>query len=153
MAGAAPAYDYHYVRGSVAPRPRREQRVRVVHARRPVETVSPQVVVLARVALVAIALLAVIAFARIGLHTATVNVMTQNDAIAAQIEEVRSTSSSLEVQESTKGNPTNIKRAAKKLGMSAPASTETLMIGEDIVALDDNGNLSLSKSLAVAATK
>lgn len=153
MAGSAQAYDYHYVRGSAAPRLRREQRVRVVHARRPVEAVSPQVVMMARVALVAIALFAVIAFARIGLHTATVNVMTRNDAIAAQIAEVRSTSSSLEVQESTKGNPTNIKRAAKKLGMSAPASTETLMIGEDIVALDDNGNLSLSKSLAVAAAE
>ncbi|MBO4365122.1 MAG: cell division protein FtsL [Eggerthellaceae bacterium] len=150
MAGAAPAYDYSYVRGTAVRAPRNERRVRVVHARRPVETVSPQVVTLARVAIVVIALFAVIACARIAIHTATVNVMMRNDEIAAQIEEVRSTSASLEVQESTMGNPANVKRSAKKMGMYIPYTTETLMIGEDIVAYDEAGNLSLSKSLAVA---
>ena len=152
MAGAAPAYDYGYVRGNVARTPRTpHRRVRVVHARRPVETVSPQVVTVAIVAIAAIALFAVIACARIAVHTATVNVMIETDAITAQIEEVRTTSASLEIQQSTLGNPVNVKRGAKKLGMSAPVTSETLMLGEDVVAYDSQGNLSLSKSLAAAS--
>ncbi len=151
MASAAQAYDYNYVRGTEARRPRREDQVRVVHSRRPVEAVSPQVVMLARVAFIAIALFAVIACARVAIHTATLNVMLENEAIATQIEEVRSTSASLEVEESTLGNPVNVKRAAKKLGMSQPVYSETVMLGEDVVATDEAGNLSLSKSLAVAA--
>lgn len=139
------------MRGSAARAPRREERVRVVHARRPVETVSPQVVMLARVLIVAIALFAAIAFARIAIHTATVNVMIENDAIAAQIDEVRTTSASLEIEQSTLGSPANVKRDAKKLGMSAPYATETLMLGPDVVAYDSEGNLSLSQSLAAAS--
>ena len=77
--------------------------------------------------------------------------MMENDAIAAQIDDVRATSASLEVQQSTMGNPANVKRSAKKMGMYVPYTSETLMIGEDVVAYDDAGNLSLSKSLAVAA--
>lgn len=105
----------------------------------------------ARVAIAAIVLFAVIAFARIGIHTATLNVMLQNEQISAQIDDVRSQSANLEVQESTLGTPANLKRSAEKLGMSQPEYSETVMLGEDVVATDDSGNLSLSKSLAVAA--
>lgn len=151
MAGAAPAYDYGYVRGLAARVPRQSDRVRVVHARRPVETVSPQVVTFARVAIVCLVLFAVIAFARIAIHTATVNVMLENEEIAAQIDDIRSTSANLEVQQSTMGNPVNVKHDARKLGMSAPYATETLMLGQDVVAYDAEGNLSLSQSLAAAS--
>lgn len=105
----------------------------------------------ARVALAIVALFAVIAIARVSIHTATVNVMMENEQIATQIEDVRSASAGLEVKESTLGNPANLKRSAEKLGMSQPAQVETVMLGDDVVATDGSGNLSLSKSLAIAA--
>ena len=139
------------MRGSAVRAPRQAERVRVVHARRPIETVSPQVVTFARIAIVFVVLFAVISFARIAIHTATVNVMLENEQISAQIDEVRSTSANLEVQESTMGSPTNVKRDARQMGMSAPYATETLMLGQDVVAYDAEGNLSLSQSLAAAS--
>ena len=44
-----------------------------------------------------------------------------------------------------------VKKAAKKLGMTNPTYTETLELEDDVVAYDEEGELSLSDSLAVAS--
>ena len=77
--------------------------------------------------------------------------MSQSDEVEAQIGQVRTDSVNLEVEKSTASNPTNLKKAAKKLGMTNPTYTETLELEDDVVAYDEEGELSLSDSLAVAS--
>ena len=43
-----------------------------------------------------------------------------------------------------------MKAEATKLGMMAPAETQTLILGEDVVAVGQDGALSLGQSLARA---
>lgn len=151
MAGAAPAYRYDYARQS-APRPQRGAQVRVVPGRRPAESISPRVIAAAKVFMVALAVMAIVACVRIGMAAATVNTMIESQTISSQTDSLRSNSSNLEVKESTLSNPSYVKNVAStQLGMAAASETDTLVLGEDVVSVDDSGNLSLSQSLAVAA--
>ena len=44
-----------------------------------------------------------------------------------------------------------VKQQANKLGMAAPETTGVIDLGKDVVATDESGALSLSKSVAIAA--
>ena len=44
-----------------------------------------------------------------------------------------------------------MKQQANKLGMAAPETTGVIDLGKDVVATDESGALSLSKSVAIAA--
>lgn len=152
MAGAAPAYRYDSYRQSAAPRPQRQPNVRVVPGRRPAETVSPAVVAAVKIFVVVMAVFAIVACVRIGLAAATVNTMLQTESISQQVDNLKSGSANLEVRESTLSSPTNVKNVAStQLGMSQATEVDTLVLSPDVVCYDSAGNLSLSKSLAVAA--
>lgn len=155
MSGAAPAYDYEYARSesrrATGVRQGNDRRVKVVHGRRNEESVSSGFFMVAGAIAAICIFIALIACCRIALDTATVNVMLENDVIENKIDAIREESQDLEVEEATASNPTNLKKAAKKLGMSVPYSTETIELEDDVVAYDEDGNLSLSNSLAVAA--
>ena len=152
MPATARAYSYDYVHGTAARQlPRNERNIEVLRRRRPIEEYVPassRFIVFAAIIVLAIV---IVAFGRIAINAATVNVMLENDKIESQIEDVRTESSNMEVSLAESGSPTHLKKAAKKLGMAVPAYTETLMLGDDVVAYDHSGNLSLSESLAVAA--
>ena len=95
--------------------------------------------------------LALVAFARIALTAAAVNVEIESKSYDSLIDTARSEGSSLEVAQSSLSNPSRIKSEATALGMAAPESTSKIVLPEDIVATDGSGNLSLSQSLAAAA--
>ena len=121
-------------------------RISVVPGGKPhVETLSPAIIALARV------VLALVAFARIALTAAAVNVEIESKSYDSLIDTARSEGSSLEVAQSSLSNPSRIKSEATALGMAAPESTSKIVLPEDIVATDGSGNLSLSQSLAAAA--
>jgi hypothetical protein len=108
---------------------------------------SSQLVALARMAAIVIAVFAVLCFARIALTSATVATMIESDSISTQIEEARATGVSLEMEQSVLTSPSAIKGAVKRLGMAAPGEVGTIELEKDVVALDEEGNLSLSDSL------
>ena len=71
-----------------------------------------------------------------------------------QIANERTLGNDLEVQQSQLSNSTHIHRsAAEGLGMAAPAATESIELGADVVATDASGNLSLSGSLSSMASQ
>lgn len=154
MASAAPAYRYDYSRGAYAyPQPDQRPRVRVVPGRRgQVETLDPRLVKAAKVAIIVMIAFAILGFARVALSATAVTTSIEAEQISSQVDSARAAGNVLEVQESALSNPTYVKNyATNELGMSAPASVETIALGADEVAVDENGSLSLSKSLAVAA--
>lgn len=148
MASAARAYRY----GSAAPEPRHEQNVRVIRGRRhQVETLDNRLVTGAKIVLILLALFAVLGCIRVGFTSMAVSASIETEQIQSNIDTARSDGTTLEVEQSELTNPTAVKKAATKLGMAAPTSTETIKLSKDVVATDDSGNLSLSKSLAIAA--
>ena len=50
-------------------------------------------------------------------------------------------------------NPTNLQRETEGLGMVPATEIAAITLPEDVVQTDADGNLSLSKSLAVAASQ
>lgn len=94
----------------------------------------------------------VLGFVRVALTSAAVTANIVTEQVSSQVDSARASGNALEVKESALSNPTYVKNYAQtQLGMSAPASVESLVLGADEVAVDENGSLSLSKSLAVAA--
>ena len=110
-------------------------------------TTSTQLVTLARMAAVLVVVVAVLCFARIALTSAAVSTMIESDAISTQISEARASGVSLEMEQSVLTSPSALKSAVKRLGMIAPGEVETISLEPDVVALDEEGNLSLSDSL------
>lgn len=148
MASAARAYRY----GSAAPEPRHEQNVRVIRGRRhQVETLDNRLITGAKIALILLVLFAVLGCIRVGFKSMAVSASIETEQIQSNIDTARSDGTTLEVEQSELTNPTAVKKAATKLGMAAPTSTETIKLSKDVVATDDSGKLSLSKSLAIAA--
>ena len=90
-------------------------------------------------------------FVRIGLMSATISTTMQSSELTSQISDARSSGAALEVSQSTLSNPTKVKQQANKLGMAAPETTGVIDLGKDVVATDESGALSLSKSVAIAA--
>lgn len=95
-------------------------------------------------------------FAMIGIGRVTLNSLNVQEALAArtaqaQLDEARSSINVMEVQQSTLSNPTRIKTEAEALGMSSAETVAIIDITGDVVATDDEGNLSITDSLAVVA--
>lgn len=142
MANAARAY-------SRSAAPKRGASIRVVPGGRGESGLSSHVLFAARAFMIILAVLAVVAFVRIGFASATVTTSMEAERLNAQVEEIRSGSAHLEVTESSLSSPTTIKETAvKKFGMAAPLEVETIKLDGDIIAFDEAGNLSLARSLS-----
>lgn len=144
------AYDYAYS----APEPKRESKRKLgvipggAHERSPEKSAAHALAVkLAKLTVAAVVIFAGIGFARISLSAATVAEALEAREINTNLEMIRSTISDLEVKQSFLSNPTRIKTAAAELGMASPTTSTVIDISGDIVAIDAEGNLSLSESL------
>lgn len=149
--GAAPAYSYYPER---APERSPRERISVVPGRgtrTQTPTLPSNVVFLAKAAAVVLLVVSLVGFARIGLMSATISTTMQSSQLTSQISDARSSGAALEVSQSTLSNPTKVKQQAGKLGMAAPEATGVIELGKDVVATDESGSLSLSKSIAIAA--
>ena len=149
--GAAPAYSYYPER---APERSPRERISVVPGRgtrTQTPTLPSNVVFWAKAAAVVLLVVSLVGFARIGLMSATISTTMQSSQLTSQISDARSSGAALEVSQSTLSNPTKVKQQANKLGMAAPETTGVIDLGKDVVATDESGALSLSKSVAIAA--
>lgn len=155
---AAVAYDYSR-NSSAAPQrrrssePRRRPDVRVVPGSRQgaAQQVLPQSTVSAFVAVALVmVVIAMGCILRVGFAAGAASNMVSTQITAAQLSEERSASTALEVQSTQLSNPERVKTEASKLGMVAPAQTQTLVLSEDVVAVNQDGSLSLGQSLARA---
>ena len=149
--GAAPAYSYYPER---APERSPRERISVVPGRgtrTQTPTLPSNVVFLAKAAAVVLLVVSLVGFARIGLMSATISTTMQSSQLTSQISDARSSGAALEVSQSTLSNPTKVKQQAGKLGMAAPETTGVITLDKDVVATDESGALSLSKSVAIAA--
>ena len=109
------------------------------------EASSPSLLLTAaKMAAIVLLVVAALAFARITLTSATVTTMIESDAISGQIQDARSTGVGLEMEQSVLSNPSAIKVAAKRLGMTTPSSVGVITLDPDVVAVDAAGDLSLS---------
>lgn len=149
--GAAPAYSYYPER---APERSPRERISVVPGRgtrTQTPTLPSNVVFLAKAAAVVLLVVSLVGFARIGLMSATISTTMQSSQLTSQISDARSSGAALEVSQSTLSNPTKVKQQAGKLGMAAPETAGVITLDKDVVATDESGALSLSKSVAIAA--
>lgn len=102
--------------------------------------------------------LAALVFAGLGFARITLDAATINEALAAkhyesQLDVARSAISDLQAEQSSLSNPTRIKSKATLLGMGSPRTISVIDISGDVVVVDDEGNLSLSKSLEALSAK
>lgn len=108
---------------------------------------SPTLLVFAKYAAAVVIFLAVVAFVRVGLSSATISKGIESQQISSQIETELTNKNALEVQDSVEGNSTKVRQAAEKLGMITPPSIETIKLEKDVVARNDDGDISLVESL------
>ena len=150
---AQPAYSLYPQR---VPESRPRTRISVVPGQRsrttpaPASAITPALVL--KVVAVALIVLTCAAFARLGLAAATVTTSMQSQELSSQIDDARDTGSSLEVTQSLLSNSNRVRSQAEKLGMAAPAEVGTITMPEDVVSTNDDGSLSLSRSVETAAT-
>lgn len=152
---AAPAYrydyDYDYGYPAAQPRPYRAQ-VAPVPSRGLVQRLDPRWYTVARVLVVIAVIFALAGAIRIQLNTAALAASTEYEQVAESINVARAQGSELEVQTANLSNPAYVKEyAAQHLSMAAPATVETMTLGADVVAVDESGQLSLSRSLAAVS--
>ena len=147
---AAPAYSYP--QPSRAPQRAPRPQVRAIPGGRVREQgVSPQFVTLAKLAAVMLVAFAVVCCVRIALTAATVSTSIESQELTQQISQARKDGNALEVSQSALSNPTHVRAAAAELGMVEPPVTETIVLEPDVVATDEAGNLSLTRSLQRAS--
>ena len=108
-------------------------------------------IAVAKIAVVAFILFAVIGIARVAISAVTVTTSIESQQLSGQISDARTEGNDLEVAQSMLSNPTRIKVEATALGMGAAADVEKIDLSGDVVVTDDVGNLSLSGSVAAAA--
>ncbi len=145
-----------YVHGSAAPAYETGSAFEVVRNPKPDSRVSvlpSDIIGVARLIVVVIAVVAAIACVRVGFAAASVSTCMDSETISAQIETARSQGSDLEVQRSYLSNTSHVRVAATQLGMGASAASMTITLDPDVVALDSSGNLSLSGSMAAIAAQ
>lgn len=152
---AAP--DYRRTRQTARPertssrRSQPRQDVRVVRGAQTAPSVRPQTSSSAmQFVMIAVTVLVVVAIAaclRLALSSAAIATSLDAQQISSSIQDVRTASTSLEIEQSTLANPARISAEAKRLGMSAPTSVGTIELGPDVVVLDGSGALSLSGSV------
>ncbi|MEE0845548.1 MAG: cell division protein FtsL [Eggerthellaceae bacterium] len=145
---AAPAYAYP----QPSRRPQRTGRpdVRAIPGggRRANESAAAsRTSILVKVVIAALVAFSLVCVARVALSAATVSAAVETQQLNQDISSIREQSNALEVTQSTLSNPSNVKATAQQLKMGAPATTEFLDLGVDVVATDDTGNLSLTQSL------
>ncbi len=105
------------------------------------------IVLLGKMAAIVLVVVAVLCFARIALTNAAVTTMIESDTLSAQISTARSSGVSLEMEQSLLSSTSAINAAVKRLNMAAPYGVGTIALDEDVVALDGNGDLSLSNTI------
>ena len=155
---AAPAYDLSYFQPAPVA-PTRPQPVAPRHPHPDVRfTANPDaapgtapVVLVARIAAAVLVLLAALSLGRLALTSATVATAIENQGIETQIDTARTEGSTLEISQSKLSAPNRIKSEAKALGMAAPSSAMMIDLSGDVVVTDQQGNLSLSGSVAAVA--
>lgn len=76
----------------------------------------------------AFVLLAIVCSVRVFMSVSTVQALEASAHLQTQIEEARATGNDLEIRHSVLANPASIQRKAAKLGMSAPKSTERIVV-------------------------
>jgi len=151
----APAYRYDsYEYAEAQPRANRRPDITVIPGSGPASRIDPRVFVAIRVIVAVVLILAVAAVVRLQFYSAAVNASVAYEELSMDVNSARAEGSALEVQASNLSNPAYVRDyAANKLGMAAPATVETMVLGEDVVAVDADGALSLSKSLAAVARR
>ena len=148
MANAARAYSFNAYPDFAPEQPRRTPVRAVRTGKRPDSQANAELLVTAaRLAAVVFVFVAVLCFARIALTNAAVTTMIESDAISTQISEARTSGVSLEMEQSVLSSTNALNAAVKRLGMSAPGSIGALTLDPDVVALDAEGDLSLSGSV------
>ena len=132
-----------------APEQARQADVRAIRTGQATSTNSQAsiLVTAAKLAAIVFVFAAILCFARIALTNAAVTTMIESDAISANIAEARSSGVSLEMEQSVLSSTAALNAAVKRLGMAAPGSVGSLALEPDVVALDANGELSLSDSV------
>ena len=148
MASAQPAYRM-FAYPEYAPERARRANVRVLPGRVPrtSETAAPSIATIARAIAVVLVFAAVLAFARIALTSATVSTLIESDTLSSEISEARSFGTSLEMQQSVLTSKQALDSAVKRLGMVPVYDIQTISLGADVVAVDTQGNLSLSDTV------
>lgn len=112
-------------------------------------TTLPSSIIGAAKAVVVVALVVVmVCCVRVGLSAASITTSIEANRLSTQIENARSYGSDLEVQQSRLSNSTHIRVEAASLGVTPPEKTVAVVLGADVVATDEAGNLSLSGSIA-----
>lgn len=92
-----------------------------------------------------------VACVRIALSSATAATAKESQQLSSSIDEARSAGAALEVAQGSLANPTRVRDMAKALGMAAPETTGVIVLEDDIVVVDDAGDLSLAGSVAAAS--
>lgn len=148
MASAQPAYR-RFAYPEYAPERARRVNVRVLPGRtsRTSTNTAPSIKALAISIAIVLVFAAVLSFARIALTSATVSTLIEADTLSSEISEARSYGTSLEMQQSVLVSTPALDSAVKRLGMVPVMEIETLTLGTDVVAVDAQGNLSLSDSV------
>lgn len=151
MAGA-PAYRYQEPARNPRRAPQQSPRIQVVPGRGKdaSEALSPVLVTIAKMLCVALIVFALIGFVRIGLASAAVETALASEKLSTEIENSRAKGNELEVRQSYLSTSSHIQLEATRLGLSEAEAT-TLNLPNDIVALDAQGNLSLSLTINAAA--
>lgn len=114
----------------------------------PASTVTPGLVL--KAAIIVMAVLALVGIASLTLSAATVTTSMQPRRFPARSTMPALQGSSLEVTQSLLSNSTRVRMQAEKLGMAAPAEVGTINMPEDVVSTNDDGSLSLSRSVETA---
>ena len=95
-----------------------------------------------------VAILAVVCSLRVFLSVSTVQVLEASASLQTQIEEARATGNDLEIRHSVLANPTSVQKKAAKLGMSAPKTTERLIVALPAETKTfENGKISVSATI------
>ena len=102
----------------------------------------------AKATLVLIVVFAIISFCRITLASATVAEAVQAGSIESEITEMKSGINDMQAEQSSLSNPVRIKNEARTLGMVSPEETVVIELESDVVMMEEDGSLSLTKSLS-----
>ena len=115
-----------------------------------IETLPELAVFAAKMLAVVIVVVALLCFARIGIANATVVTAMEAQAVDEALVEARSSAATLEMRQSTLGNPTRVKAVAIAIGMVDAANPETIVLPVDVVGFNAEGGLSLNESIRLA---
>ena len=132
-------------------RSRRERSLRVERTGSHGERQSSLLITAAVMGAILLVVVAALSFARITLMNATVTTLIESDALSSQIATARSEGVSLEMEQSVLSNTYAINAAAKRLSMVEPYEVGVIALSPDVVAVNEDGALSLSTSLRTLA--